>query len=331
MRERDVEEFKKSNAKVGSKNVVYAQYKHDDRLNVFRECNPPPSTLFQGLGFDDDPEDKRRHYRRFYPDELEEVTDLMPVPTPFMQYDLKKGQSRGAAKSWFSWGAPKKTDESGAVNTEQVMGRFKGLVTIFSEQGKKDYYDRKNGLIHDLKVNLNELSVKILNKPFSFDFDKLETMEGRFKFQDEITKMGAGHINIAKHIADLESEDMLKKNLMGETKCIVRLYMVSGYDLASRDNGSFSDPYLKISCGKKRFNERENYLEDNPNPGFHKSYDFEAVFPGCPPIVIEAMDYDLIFGDDLIGVTKIDVEDRFFSPEWQSLKNKPIEYRQLYH
>ena len=46
---------------------------------------------------------------------------------------------------------------------------------------------------------------------------------------------------------------------------------------------------------------------------------------------IQAMDYDDLFGDDLIGETNIDLEDRFFSPEWQAIKNKPVEYRQLYH
>lgn len=38
-------------------------------------------------------------------------------------------------------------------------------------------------------------------------------------------------------------------------------------------------------------------------------------------------DWDLIFGDELIGSNFIDLEDRFFSPEWQSVPNKPIEYR----
>jgi hypothetical protein len=42
------------------------------------------------------------------------------------------------------------------------------------------------------------------------------------------------------------------------------------------------------------------------------------------------MDYDPLFTDDIIGTTKIDLEDRFFSPEWQSVKEKPIEYRQLF-
>ena len=103
--------------------------------------------------------------------------------------------------------------------------------------------------------------------------------------------------------------------------------MISAYDLASRDNGSFSDPYLIMSLGNKTYNERDIYQLDEPNPDFHKYYDFEAVFPGCPPLNINVMDYDDIFGDDSIGTTSVDLEDRFFSPEWQSIKNKPIEFR----
>ena len=107
--------------------------------------------------------------------------------------------------------------------------------------------------------------------------------------------------------------------------------MISAYDLASRDNGSFSDPYLIMNVGNKTYNERSIYLQDEPNPYFGKHYDFEAVFPGCPPLVIDVMDYDDIFGDDSIGKTSIDLEDRFITAQWQSFKNKPIEYRQLYH
>lgn len=46
---------------------------------------------------------------------------------------------------------------------------------------------------------------------------------------------------------------------------------------------------------------------------------------------IECWDHDFLFGDDLIGKTWVDLEDRYFMPEWRALANKPIEYRQIYH
>jgi hypothetical protein len=36
-------------------------------------------------------------------------------------------------------------------------------------------------------------------------------------------------------------------------------------------------------------------------------------------------DYDLLFGDDLIGETVVDLEDRYFSPDWNAFDEKPIE------
>lgn len=60
-------------------------------------------------------------------------------------------------------------------------------------------------------------------------------------------------------------------------------------------------------------------------------YEFDAEFPGAPPLVINAYDFDDLFGDDLIGKTSIDLDDRFFSPEWQQIEEKPVEFRQLYH
>ena len=59
----------------------------------------------------------------------------MPVPSPFDQYNLKRGQSRGNSKSFFSFKSSKE-DESGAVTTEKVVGKFKGLINIVSENDR---------------------------------------------------------------------------------------------------------------------------------------------------------------------------------------------------
>jgi hypothetical protein len=63
--------------------IKYPQYEFDELLGVFRECNPPPANLYIGLGWDEVPEDNRKHYRKYWSDELENVKELMPVPTPF--------------------------------------------------------------------------------------------------------------------------------------------------------------------------------------------------------------------------------------------------------
>jgi hypothetical protein len=119
--------------------------------------------------------------------------------------------------------------------------------------------------------------------------------------------------------------------LLRTKKCIVRAYILDGRNFSSRDFGGASDPYLRIKVGEKEFNERDNYILDEPNPDFFKHYDFQAIFPGCPPLVISAYDYDDLFGDDLIGTTVVDLEDRYFLPEWNAHKDKPIEARELMH
>ena len=54
--------------------------------------------------------------------------------------------------------------------------------------------------------------------------------------------------------------------LLHINKVIVRCYMISAYDLASRDIGGFSDPYLVLTLGDKVYSERDNYILDEPNP-----------------------------------------------------------------
>ena len=225
----------------------------------------------------------------------------------------------------------KKKDESGQESTEQVVGFFKGIIEIESKEDKIEYKRKKTMLIENLISLLKQISKIKLKEEIDIDIEALGSPEERKAFDLQLRRLDVSHLNITKHLANLESDEILKRSLLAQNKCIVRLYMVSAYDLASRDNGSPSDPYLYITCNNKIVNERDNYQLDEANPNFHKYYDFEGTFPGCSPLQIDVYDYDEIFGDDLIGTTIIDLEDRYFTMEWQSLNDKPIEYRQIYH
>ncbi|RLN20509.1 hypothetical protein BBJ28_00005436 [Nothophytophthora sp. Chile5] len=124
----------------------------------------------------------------------------------------------------------------------------------------------------------------------------------------------------------------------------IRVYVLDGVGFAPMDIGlngrpGKSDPYLKLTLGDKKLSDRKNYIEDTTDPDFYKMHMLNAKLPGASILTIEAMDHDLIGGDDLIGKTTIDLEDRLFDKRWQAmgkmyetssrLRLKPLETRTL--
>ena len=87
--------------------------------------------------------------------------------------------------------------------------------------------------------------------------------------------------------------------------------MLEGFNFAKRDMFSQSDPFLVLKCGDKTISDRDNYKLDTNQPDFYKHFDFYTHFPGAPLLEIEAYDHDGYFGDELIGKTKIDLDDRY--------------------
>ena len=118
-------------------NIIMPQYDHDDILDCDREVRKPPESQFIGLGWDEDATTKRKHYRRFYPDELENVREVLAIPSPFQTYEIKRGQTRGAkAGFWASLMNEVKEDESGQVSTEELMGKFKAVIEVEVKEEK---------------------------------------------------------------------------------------------------------------------------------------------------------------------------------------------------
>ena len=135
---------------------------------MYREINLPPSSLFINLGWDEFPTsqggnqdleefvsargnalikkkemitynliknttkslDTRKHYRRYYGQELEKVKEVMPKESPFNSYDIVRGRSRGFQNPLWRLTKKMKQDHSGEVSTETVVGKFKGLIQV---------------------------------------------------------------------------------------------------------------------------------------------------------------------------------------------------------
>lgn len=281
MRKRALEEMNRSGDK-GVQAIVMPEYELDKRLKVMREVRPPPEAAFIGLGYDDDDTTKRKHYRTYYPDELENNKDIFPKPSPFDSFELKRGAARGpSGGGLFSF--KKKKENKTKVET---TGYFKGIVQIESYPDRDAYRANKKMIIDDLKKNINELSKIVLKKEMIIDVDKLASAAEREKFETNIRKLHIDHLNISRHLVNLESDTILKRMIQNESKQVIRLYIVEAFGLSSRDNGSASDPYLQLHCNGQSFNDRDNYKLDEINPVFCKRVDFEGMFPGSAPVKI---------------------------------------------
>ncbi|MCI4389544.1 hypothetical protein PGIGA_G00099320 [Pangasianodon gigas] len=94
---------------------------------------------------------------------------------------------------------------------------------------------------------------------------------------------------------------------------LVRIYIVRATNLHPTDLNGKADPYIVIKLGKTEIRDKDNYISKQLNPVFGKSFDIEATFPMESMLTVSIFDWDLVGTDDLIGETKIDLENRLYS------------------
>ncbi|RXN06259.1 otoferlin isoform X5 [Labeo rohita] len=94
---------------------------------------------------------------------------------------------------------------------------------------------------------------------------------------------------------------------------LIRIYIIRATDLHPADINGKADPYIVIRLGKSDIRDKENYISKQLNPVFGKSFDIEATFPMESMLTVAVYDWDLVGTDDLIGETKIDLENRYYS------------------
>ena len=137
-------------------NIERAEYLKDSRLGVFVEGEAPPTSIYMPVGYDAieqrqtlaesvDPDTiPNKHYRKYYPDELEYNKEIFPREI-FHKFNIIRGQKKapkgGLFGGLFGGGAA-------SGSTEKTVGFFKGIVECYSEEDKIQY-DKKRGKYFD--------------------------------------------------------------------------------------------------------------------------------------------------------------------------------------
>ena len=135
------------------------------------------------------------------------------------------------------------------------------------------------------------------------------------------------------------------REMMKESELYLRLYVLNGLNLKPSDLDEIAyiagegdegkaDPYLIVKFGNQKVSTRDRYIAKTLEPEFYEVFEFGITLPGPSQLKIEVWDWDGI-GDDFIGQTVIDIEDRWYSKNWRDMKEErdnkmPLEYRKLY-
>ena len=265
----------------------------------------------------------KKHYRRIYRKELENVKELS-LGAPFNKFSLLRNKYEDTLSSLNDLLEGLKDENN------KIIKRFKPVVTNQKLRGKgrnflrMDYNEDERGLLNNFdkgKFGYFKSLIRISEKK---EYD--EHKKFIKKIQDEYNGILPPELSFLTAFDDYGKDVLIKRSV------IIRIYILELNNLAKRDTFSESDPYIKILLGNKEFvNEKKKYFKNCKNCKWYKYYDLLVELPGSSKLIIQVMDHDSLFSDDLIGQTSIDIEDRYFDNRWKSLINKPIEIRQLYH
>ncbi|XP_073446400.1 fer-1-like protein 6 [Dendrobates tinctorius] len=241
---------------------------------------------------------------------------------------LQKAKSNAAST------APPLPASEAAPKTSKTKGHVTLLIDDEQDKKKKDV---KKGLdvikpkpkeegpkLATLQIYDGELESEFQN--FEDWVRTFELLRGKANDEDHsvhdnrIIGKFKGCFSISKSMDDLSSsmDNRQMRILQGipqnhSVKVLIRVYIVCGINLSPADPDGKSDPYIVLRLGKTEIKDRDNYIPKQLNPVFGRSFEIQATFPKESLLTIVIYDYDLIGTDDLIGETKIDLENRFYS------------------
>ncbi|NWU82283.1 MYOF protein, partial [Onychorhynchus coronatus] len=95
--------------------------------------------------------------------------------------------------------------------------------------------------------------------------------------------------------------------------CLVRVYIVRAFDLSPRDVTGLSDPYVRVSLGKRTLGQRDQFVPNTLEPVFGRMFEVKATIPLEKDLKVTLLDRDRLPPDQEIGSTSIDLENRLLS------------------
>uniref|UniRef100_A0A671YFG7 Fer-1 like family member 4 n=1 Tax=Sparus aurata TaxID=8175 RepID=A0A671YFG7_SPAAU len=95
--------------------------------------------------------------------------------------------------------------------------------------------------------------------------------------------------------------------------CCLSVCVLQATNLTPTDPNGKADPYLVVRVGQQSQDTKDRYIPKQLNPTFGEVFEFTVSFPLETDLVVRVLDHDLVGSDDVIGETRVDLENRFYS------------------
>lgn len=128
------------------------------------------------------------------------------------------------------------------------------------------------------------------------------------------------------------ASDPLLESFKRPSEYVVRVYVlkIGGLTTAS---GKKPDPYVRVRLGEEKQDTKKATKTDVTRAEIYHVFEFQpARLPGDSTLEVDVLDNNLFGYDEKIGTSELDLEDRVFSPTWNTehYRKPPIEKRFLY-
>lgn len=136
---------------------------------------------------------------------------------------------------------------------------------VYSKEMREEREIKIEKSVSELKDLIKKVyNIQIREKKFEAQFNYAD-LEGEnkgdaFKRLKVLCKeCGIASLKVDEYIQNYKYEKELLTRLTETVKGTGKLYILEGFNFASRDMFSKADPYLILRCGKDKFDEKKEY------------------------------------------------------------------------
>uniref|UniRef100_A0A672F388 Fer-1 like family member 4 n=1 Tax=Salarias fasciatus TaxID=181472 RepID=A0A672F388_SALFA len=209
-------------------------------------------------------------------------------------------------------------------NYNSDRGRRKSVYITMKTKEELDWWSKYYASVEELEKLLYTGELESEFRQFQDWLKIFPLQKGKANFNDdddddEEKVMGKYKGSFKVYPIDLEDTENLKCEITNgiprntPIKVLVRVYIVKATNLAPADSNGKADPYLVIQVGEQSLDTKDRYIPKQLNPTFGEVFELTVSFPLETELQIKVMDHNFVGSNDVIGETRVDLENRFYS------------------